>query len=315
MDTIDSCPICNMKLKSFENVGRTHSFYVGCKRCGEYELTEQALHSIEGYTHNDTKKRILISYGIRQLQKNTDRPVVNIHIIEKLLEGKLPTFQEQVKNFLDLLRQNVNAPGEQFRVEGDSQISIVGSPSIQAYEALIKHLVNSGKIEALLSKAIGNHVNGYVSFTGDGWLEYEAQLENKNLLVPAFMAMDFKNPHVEIIFKDVYKPLCLEFRFDLNIVDKKAGIIDVRIREQIKESKLLIADLSDDNNGAYWEAGIAEGREIPVIYSCERKKFAELKTHFDTNHLTTAMWSVDDFEFSAAQLKEIMIATFKDEES
>jgi hypothetical protein len=31
----------------------------------------------------------------------------------------------------------------------------------------------------------------------------------------------------------------------------------------------------------------------PVIYLCEQAKFDIAKTHFDTNHCTTVMWSVD----------------------
>ena len=58
----------------------------------------------------------------------------------------------------------------------------------------------------------------------------------------------------------------------------KAGIIDEIMRTTIKQSKFVIADLTHDNNGAYWEAGYAEGIGIPVIYICERKKF-EKHTH------------------------------------
>ena len=52
----------------------------------------------------------------------------------------------------------------------------------------------------------------------------------------------------------------------------------------------MLADLTHDNNGAYWEAGYAEGLGIPVIYLCEKKKFKKDKTHFDTNHCTTIPW-------------------------
>ena len=66
------------------------------------------------------------------------------------------------------------------------------------------------------------------------------------------------------------------------------------MRTTIKQSKFVIADLTHDNNGAYWEAGYAEGIGIPVIYICEREKFNREKTHFDTNHLTTVLWSMDE---------------------
>ena len=51
-----------------------------------------------------------------------------------------------------------------------------------------------------------------------------------------------------------------------------------------------------DNNGAYWEAGFAEGLGKPVIYICKKEKFEDQKTHFDTNHCTTVPWSRDEDE-------------------
>ena len=63
----------------------------------------------------------------------------------------------------------------------------------------------------------------------------------------------------------------------------------------------MLADLTHNNNGAYWEAGYAEGLGKPVVYLCEKEKFEKSKedcggTHFDTNHCTTIPWSRDDDE-------------------
>lgn len=60
----------------------------------------------------------------------------------------------------------------------------------------------------------------------------------------------------------------------------------------------MLADLTDENRGAYREAGYAEGSGKPVIYICKREKFRKAKTHFDTNHCTTITWSADDAEGS-----------------
>jgi nucleoside 2-deoxyribosyltransferase len=71
----------------------------------------------------------------------------------------------------------------------------------------------------------------------------------------------------------------------------------------------LIADLSDNNEGAYWEAGFAEGLGKPVFYICCEKDPSDptkdKKTHFDTNHRHTVRWNADpaSFEATAATLK------------
>ena len=81
-----------------------------------------------------------------------------------------------------------------------------------------------------------------------------------------------------------------------------AGIIDNIMRMRIKEARFVIADLTHDNNGAYWEAGYAEGLGKPVIYICEAEKFEREKSHFDTNHCTTIPWSGDDPDTFRQQL-------------
>jgi len=48
----------------------------------------------------------------------------------------------------------------------------------------------------------------------------------------------------------------------------------------IRTARFVIADLTHDNNGAYFEAGFAEGLGLPVIYTCEAGKFDAKKTHF-----------------------------------
>jgi len=78
---------------------------------------------------------------------------------------------------------------------------------------------------------------------------------------------------------------------------------------RIQSSDFLIADLTHDNSGAYWEAGYAEGLGKPVIYTCESVKFKNHKTHFDTNHLATVPCDKDAPEEAGKGLKATICAT------
>ena len=82
---------------------------------------------------------------------------------------------------------------------------------------------------------------------------------------------------------------------DMNDLSK-AGVIDNIMRIAVRDAKFVLVDLTHDNNGAYWEAGYAEGLGKPVIYLCEQGKFDAEKTHFDTNHCTTVPWDRNDEE-------------------
>ena len=112
------------------------------------------------------------------------------------------------------------------------------------------------------------------------------------------MAMKFNDPELDSFVSGVVKPAAREIGYEL--VDMRdvarAGVIDNIMRTQIRDSAFVIADLTHDNSGAYWEAGYAEGLGKPVVYICERTKFNDASTHFDTNHCTTVPWSSDDPE-------------------
>jgi nucleoside 2-deoxyribosyltransferase len=62
---------------------------------------------------------------------------------------------------------------------------------------------------------------------------------------------------------------------------------------EIRACRFLIADLTHANNGAYWEAGFAEGLGKPVTYTCKKSEFAKA-SHFDTNHHLTVLWEIPE---------------------
>lgn len=77
----------------------------------------------------------------------------------------------------------------------------------------------------------------------------------------------------------------------------------------------MIADLTHQNRGAYWEAGFAEGLGKPVIYTCRKDVFEDKTkgTHFDTNHHLTVVWEPDNLDDAVERLKATIRATLPDE--
>jgi nucleoside 2-deoxyribosyltransferase len=83
--------------------------------------------------------------------------------------------------------------------------------------------------------------------------------------------------------------------------------VDAVIEDEIRRCRFLIADLSDDNAGAYWEAGFAEGLGKPVIYICRSSSNGEeKKTHFDANHRQTVRWDLSSLDETATNLKAVI---------
>ncbi len=129
------------------------------------------------------------------------------------------------------------------------------------------------------------------------------------------MAMPFGSPQLGKVYEDCFKVAVAKTGFHLERLDEAppAGSIDDRLRVEIRTSRLMIAELTDSNLGAYWEAGFAEGLGRPVIYTCRKDYFQERGTHFDTNHLHTVLWEPNDLKRAEHLLKNTIRATLPEE--
>ena len=178
---------------------------------------------------------------------------------------------------------------------------IIGAPSEELANQFIEELSERGLIKMWepIKGMGGRTLFMNVNLSLDGWEQYEAEKRGKFAGDYGFLAMQFGDANLEKFVLEVLKPTVKEAT-DYDLVDmrnvSKAGLIDNIMRVQIRDAKFVIVDLTHDNNGAYWEAGYAEGLGKPVIYICEKEKFEAKKTHFDTNHCTTVPWSREDDE-------------------
>ena len=132
-----------------------------------------------------------------------------------------------------------------------------------------------------------------------------------------FMAMEYGDAVVDGMYRECFRPAVKDTGFDLRRLDDapRAGVIDDRLRVEIRNARFLLADLTHHNRGAYWEAGYAEGLGRPVIFLCERSVWDDEKSkpHFDTNHCTTVIWEAGKPSECAAQLKVTIRATIPGE--
>lgn len=66
--------------------------------------------------------------------------------------------------------------------------------------------------------------------------------------------------------------------------------ITPELLKYIKDSKFVVADLTHQNNGAYFEEGYAMGLGKPVIQLCKK----DVKLHFDIAQKNTIMWETEE---------------------
>jgi hypothetical protein len=311
------CPVCNsampnpeaFELGSMGILGYTCS----CPRCGHYQIDNFAYQYLQKISL-DNQKIAVLSHWIRTKHEAVIRDEFGIEkitltpdLIEKILKNPPPTPAEQADKFVLWLGDSKYPPGKTVQVEPRTHQSIMGAIAPEGFGLVLYHLIDEGILKG------EKHGCGCADITLSlkGWEYYEKLKRGATESRKAFMAMKYGDEQLDKIVEEVFKPAVKQTGFDLVRLDDKpkAGLIDDRLRIEIRTSRFLIADLTHDNLGAYWEAGYAEGLGKPVIYTCEKSKFEKAPPHFDANHHLTIPWDSNNLQEAANQLKATIRAT------
>lgn len=309
------CPVCGSGLtyqKPYHAVRPIE--YYPCPRCGEYVITIPARASLP-HLLRKPGAAALISYFIRRLPRMgeeatpDDLPVIKTEFLEAVLEhGKLPEANEQVANMILWLGENTS-PGMYVPLNPDLHQSVVGAAEPEGVDWVVGYL----REENFAKTADVGTKDGYTqvayALSYKGWERYREIKRGALDSRKAFMAMQYGDSELDTVFRDCFQPAVAATGFTLKLLyeDPKAGSIDDRMRAELLTSRFIIADLTHDNRGAYWEAGFAEGAGKPAIYTCKKGHIP--KVHFDTNHHLIVEWDPDDLPKAATKLKNTIRAT------
>ena len=306
------CPVCKTALITPPSApdGRDATRF-SCPRCGTFVLTRTLIATLPGILASATDAAAKLSHALRRAQELNSEVLFSTATIEKVLRRPLPRPQEQADLLIRWLAQNLQGPGELVDISPRTHAGIVGARSDSGFALILDHLFAIDLLTGHQLKTSGAQGKAKATLSFRGWTYYEELVKGSIAYRKAFMAMKFGDPVLEQILSNVFKPAAKLAGFDLFKLDDvpRAGLIDDRLRVEIQSADFLVADLTHDNLGAYWEAGYAEGLGKPVIYTCERTKFEETKTHFDTNHHLTIVWDPTTLDAAASALKATIRAT------
>lgn len=304
----DKCPVCESKLKSWVRSphGRDGNAY-DCPNCGMFFASRTALSMLPRIT--DWEKAGL-SHQMFKSRTNPDTFQLNSRNVNQIHLEDLPGPDEQLENLIHFW-------GEEQGHQLACDLSYSWSDLRAKLGAVTAHDVDfvaeeAIKRELLKGSSSDRSVDGILTFKG--WEEYRRIDRGITESTHAFMAMPFGDQTLDTMLNEAFRPAVHETGFTLKRLDDApgAGVIDNRMRVEIRLCKFLIAELTHCNRGAYWEAGYAEGLGKPVIYTCEKSYFEDKQkgTHFDTNHCTTVVWEAAKPEKAKQDLMATIRATF-----
>lgn len=300
-----TCPVCHEMTN--ENISRHEGVsadFIDCQNCGKFKISLRAKFAAEQLDDLDRSK---LSFGIWKSQTNQEILVVSTETLEGLPKSPLPTPIEQVDWLVEFLGTTQSSPSARVTLPHRSLRAKIGAIDCESEQFTIQCAESMGLLDGTYKSlpSVG------IRLTLEGWIRYEKIRKGAVTSRTAFIAMPFRNDKLTQLVESTFKPAVEETGFKLKRVDDdaKAGSIDDKIRVDIRMARFLIADLTGGNNGAYWEAGYAEGLEKPVIYTCSKEYFEANGTHFDTNHHLTVDWDEKEPEAFAEKLKATIRAT------
>jgi hypothetical protein len=290
-----------------------------CQRCGAFVLSGTAEVVLEGALNEVPLRRSLMSHTIRRMQLPDNkhlRTITSEELPSFWKADRLPTPLEQADNLILWIGEHQDMPSVWAQVAPGVLAATIGlglSPGgdSQPWGWLHKQLEPKGLYR--LADRPGGQIG--LMLTMAGWEKFEALKRAKVDSRTAFMALKFGEPDLDAAVANCFKPAVRRAGFELRVLtdQQAAGLIDDQIRAALLSARFVISDLTHGSYGAYWEAGFGEGRGIPVIYTCEKSVWDKTKTHFDTNHMTTILWSSDELKKAEDALAATIRATLRAE--
>jgi Zn-finger nucleic acid-binding protein len=313
-----NCPVCNSALKKFVEQGRRN--LCECPRCGPYSISIEAQDDLPSLLSRGKNSSARLSHALYHMTKREQWAFVTTTLLQNILDNtELPRPQEQLENLILWLGDTQPNMGATIEAEDDA-IAAVGMVDMPSLGFLVSQAIGVGLLKGEVVAFLGGACSILsLQLTLSGWQLYEQLTRGKSTSRIAFMAMQFGDSELDRIYNDYFKSGVAATGFNLKRVDEgqPAGLIDDRLRVEIRQCRFLIADLTHQNRGAYWEAGFAEGLGKPVIYTCRKDVFEDKGkgTHFDTNHHLTVVWDAGNLDDAVERLKATIRATLPDEAS
>lgn len=274
------CPICSTAGAIYRR-GMGDKMAMECPTCMHFVLTSTADAVMGNWAH---EKRLLVSGRTRRHWNDTNLPLVVTSELVEGIKGPQLTSVVQKQNALlqDLARLSLH-PGSKVNV---SPMSCVVFDGVLGDE-LGYHITSLAERRLVSTPRTTNEV----VVTARGWEHIE------QLLTPAggnrsdfFVAMAFKES-LRNAWEQGIKPGAADAGYVAKRVDSDAhnDRIDDRIIAGIRASYGLIAEVTTQNVGAYFEAGFALGLGRPVVWTVHAEDVKNL--HFDTRQFNHIVWN------------------------
>lgn len=303
------CVLCRKPCEERRDfVGNDLQYLIRCERCGEYIVrsgTHVRLRQPTGFVREYLH---LLSAVTRHYWEHEDRFQIDPELVDdrsefeaRILSQCPRRVAEKLDRILLYLHEHSPYPGSEVKVDVEKDYPLFFCHGHEELVFHLHHLKDSGMIDL---QAKGDP--WVLALSTAGWQRVEA-LQKPNIeSKQAFVAMWFDGQLDTLYTQGMagieqdtgFEPL----RIDMKQFNEK---IDDHIVAEIRRSRFLIADVTGHRQGVYFEAGLAMGLGLPVIWTCRKDQIDEC--HFDTRQYNHITWETP--EELREKLRDRILAT------
>ena len=285
------CAIWNTVATDESEPGRDGMLLNSPRAGGRYFISGSAAAMLE--SRDERVKARLTSWLVDQRRSGNRRPEVMTSSIDDAARYRDLTVRQRVDRLLGFIAERWPLIGQTFSF-ANQEITCVAmawseSTNMEEVRFLLSYIEKCGWLEEE-----GSARRRYV-LTIEGHARL-AELEDRDTgSSRAFVAMWFASSMDEAWEKGI-KPGIEDSGYRPVRIDKTEfnDRIDDEIIAEIRRSRFLVADFTQDGDGArggvYYEAGFAHGLGLPVIFTCRKDVIDEGLIHFDTRQYNHIVW-------------------------
>jgi len=273
------CFVCDLTA-DVNRVSSRDAYFVVCGRCGRYQITGTLAATIRH--PGDVELLPYLSAYLRQATaRGEDIELSTSSNWQRLAVAHSRT---PVHRKLDLVLryfgERSKYPGAQVTA-GSEDFPLFDAPSSAEVNYLVDGLVEQGHLRQ--TGPSGNYV-----VTPQGWQRL-SPMDPGGVPGTCFVAMAF-DPSLSEIYESGIKQAAESCGLAVVRVDKieHNGIVTDLIMGEIRRAQVIIADVTLQRQGVYFEAGFALGLGRLVIWSCREDEMSQV--HFDTRQYSHVTW-------------------------
>ena len=323
--TSTNCPICNDENAYITDSQGISGIYCACPYCGKYEIDDSLTFQLKNGVYILEKLRSGMYYFLTQIRKNhpeeihrtvrflldnIDKKEISVQGSRLVVSYEAITslnpkdMDEQISMILVNFMNRCERPGDS--IFGDKFASEMSHLFfLKEWKENEKMVEIDFWLETLITLGYLKKKTPHYLLTLEGWKRASNYTKEQAVSQTVFVAMSFADDLlparaeiVRAIDSAGFVPMVIDTKEHNNQILPE-------ILFEIRKSRFVVADLTYQRGGVYYEAGYAEGLNIPVIALCRDDDFKNV--HFDLQQKNTIRWKTPEDIFD--RLKKRIEAT------